>query len=161
MSEAEFQAIFHAHAQEIRNYLFYKCGDLEVAADLMQESFLRLWKNRNKVASEKARSYLYTVGNRLFLDQKRHEKVVQRYLQHQRIQVEIEDPQFLTEMSEYQARIEELLASMPEKWRTVFLMNRVEKITYREIAERIGISVKAVEKRMHKALKHLQEVYPR
>ena len=45
---------------------------------------------------------------------------------------------------------------MPENQRTVFLMSRVDNLKYAEIAEMTGISVKAVEKRMHKALEFLQ-----
>ncbi len=48
------------------------------------------------------------------------------------------------------------LAQLPEKRRTVFLMNRMEQLTYPEIADRLGISAKAVEKRMNLALKDLR-----
>ena len=161
MGEAQYKELFNNHAQELRNYLYFKCRDLAQAQDLMQESFLRLWQNRKNVQVEKALPYLYTVGNRLFLDQKRHEKVVQKFFQQQQVSVEREDPQYLVELEEFRARLEKILDGMPEKWRTVFLMNRIEKITYREIAERLGLSVKAVEKRMHNALKHLQDIYPR
>jgi len=40
-------------------------------------------------------------------------------------------------------------------------MNRIEKLTYREIAERLELSVKAVEKRMHKALLELRKITPK
>lgn len=48
------------------------------------------------------------------------------------------------------------LNGMPEKQRTVFLMSRIENLKYTEIAEKVGISVKAVEKRMTKALEYLR-----
>jgi RNA polymerase sigma-70 factor (ECF subfamily) len=47
--------------------------------------------------------------------------------------------------------------ALPEKQRLVFLLSRIEKMTYKEIAELLDISVKAVEKRMHKALVSLRE----
>jgi RNA polymerase sigma-70 factor (ECF subfamily) len=46
---------------------------------------------------------------------------------------------------------------MPEKSRDVFLMNRIDGLTYADIAGRLQLSVKAVEKRMHKALSFLKE----
>jgi len=161
IGEAQYKELFNKHAQELRNYLYFKCRDLAQAQDLMQESFLRLWQNRSRVKADKALPYLYTVGNRLFLDQKRHEKVVLKFFQQQQVSVDREDPLYLVELEEFRTRLEKILNEMPEKWRTVFLMNRIEKITYREIAQRLGLSIKAVEKRMHNALKHLQEVYPR
>ena len=159
MDEAAYKQLYEENAESLRNYLFYKCGDLAEAKDLMQESFLRLWQNRDRVEKDKALPYLYTIANRLFLDQKRHEKVVLKFQQRQRHSVEHEDPQYLAELKEFQALLEAKLAAMPEKWRTVFLMNRIEKITYREIAVKLGLSTKAVEKRMHNALKYLQDIY--
>ena len=160
MSEEDYKEIFNNAAEELRNYLFFKCRNLSQAQDLMQESFLRLWQNRKKVPTGKALAYLYTVGNRLFLDQKRHEKVVFKFIEQLRASVDREDPHYLAEVQEFRQQLDQILNEMPEKWRTVFLMNRIEKITYREIAERLGLSVKAVEKRMHNALKHMQEIYP-
>jgi len=48
------------------------------------------------------------------------------------------------------------LESMPEKQRTVFLMNRIDELKYKEIADHLGLSVKAIEKRMSQALEHLK-----
>ena len=45
---------------------------------------------------------------------------------------------------------------MPEKQRTVFLMNRIDELKYKEIADQLGLSVKAIEKRMSLALEHLR-----
>jgi RNA polymerase sigma-70 factor (ECF subfamily) len=49
------------------------------------------------------------------------------------------------------------LAALPEKQRTVFLMARMEGLTYKEIAERLNLSVKAIEKRMSLTLAHLRK----
>jgi RNA polymerase sigma-70 factor (ECF subfamily) len=53
---------------------------------------------------------------------------------------------------EFLEKIEKAIADLPEKQKEVFLLSRIEKKKYREIAEILGISVKAVEKRMHLAL---------
>ena len=55
-------------------------------------------------------------------------------------------------------RLENAIAALPDTQRDVFLMNRIEKLTYREIAERLSVSVKAIEKRMSKALKQLSKL---
>ncbi|MEM7654956.1 MAG: sigma-70 family RNA polymerase sigma factor, partial [Bacteroidota bacterium] len=72
-----------------------------------------------------------------------------------------ETPQFAMEEAEFRHKLETAIASLPEKNRVVFLMNRIEKLTYKEIAERLELSVKAVEKRMHKALIQLRALHPR
>ena len=65
-------------------------------------------------------------------------------------------PQFHMEEQEFGEKLNRILAKLPDGSREVFLMNRIEKIKYDEIAERLGISVKAVEKRMSKALSILR-----
>ena len=61
------------------------------------------------------------------------------------------------ESSELEARIREVIASLPEKCREVFELNRFEGLKYGEIAEKLQISVKTVENQMSKALKILRE----
>jgi RNA polymerase sigma-70 factor (ECF subfamily) len=70
--------------------------------------------------------------------------------------VEIETPEFKMEETEFKERLERAIAELVSTQREVFLMNRIDKKKYSEIAEELGISVKAVEKRMGKALKSLR-----
>ena len=61
------------------------------------------------------------------------------------------------ETREFENYLNQVLESIPEHERVVFLMNRIEQLKYKEIAERLNISVKAVEKRMSKALVVIKE----
>jgi len=112
--EKVFQSIFVEQAERLRNFMYYKTGNLQQAEDLMQDAFGKLWENCEKVIVAKAKSFLFTVANNLFLNQVEHRKVVLKF------------------------------------------ENRGKK--YREIAEELAISVKAVEKRMHKALAALRKI---
>ena len=153
-----FKSLFTRYYRLLNHFLYYRCGDEGLAEDLVQEAFLRLWKECSKVPYEKAKSFLFTVANNLFLDHIKHKKVVARFrLQHE-VKLSAETPQFLLEEQEFKERLEQAIAGLPEKNRIVFLLNRIEKMTYREIAELLEISVKAVEKRMHKALVELRKL---
>ena len=68
-----------------------------------------------------------------------------------------QSPQYALEEKEFKEQLENIIASMPEKQRDVFLMNRIDELTYKEIADRLELSVKAVEKRMHGALSFLRD----
>ena len=57
-----------AHARHVRNFLYYKGAKSDEAEDLMQEAFLRLWRECKKVPAEKAKAFLFRVANNLFLD---------------------------------------------------------------------------------------------
>ena len=68
-----------------------------------------------------------------------------------------QDPEFLMEEQEFKKKLEDALTDLPGNQRTTFLLNRIDGKTYAQIAELEGVSVKAIEKRMHQALKSLRE----
>ncbi|MEL6391787.1 MAG: sigma-70 family RNA polymerase sigma factor [Bacteroidota bacterium] len=156
--KSTFQRVFMTHSEELRNFLYYRCGQMQQAEDLVQECFVRLWKNCAKVTIEKAKGFLFTAGNNLFLNEIKHQKVVLQY--HQQVRMpdrDKADPQKLLEYEEFRTHLKEAIEDLQEGQRTVFLMNRSDGKTYKEIAELLGLSVKAVEKRMHGALVHLRK----
>lgn len=155
-----FNETFLRVAPKLRNFLLYRCGDTEQAADLVQEAFLRLWKNCGKVLPEKAAGWLYRVGENLFFKQVERAKVAQKYVwQQEGLTSNVASPQDELEGAEFQQQLEQALAGLPDGAREVFLMNRIDGLKYREIAELLDISQKAVEKRMHRALVTLRELH--
>ena len=157
-SEAVFKELYFKYTRSIRNFLFYKCGDADLAEDLMQEAFLKTWKMCHKIPYEKAKSYLFTVANRLFLDHVKHQRVVQKFQLQIRSPRTADSPLDLLEMKEFKEEIESALSNLPEKNRLVFLLNRIDNFTYAEIADLLNVSVKTVEKRMHFALVELRKL---
>ena len=156
--ESTFESVFLTHSEHLRNFLYYKTGSMQQSEDLLQDAFSKLWENCAKVPVEKAKSYLFTVANNLFLNQVAHQKVVLKFEQRGHSQLTDENPAFLLEQEEFRQRLFAAINALPETQRSVFLMNRIDKMKYREIAETLGISVKAVEKRMHKALMALRKI---
>ena len=156
--EETYQSLFYQLVEGLRQYLFYHCSDSEQAEDLAQEAFIRLWENCRKVAPAKAKAFLYRVGYNLFLEQIKHRKVVLNFQRRQFSGPGPENPEFAYLSKEFEAKLWAAIQSMPEKSREVFLMNRIEGFTYREIAERLDIGVKAVEKRMSIALEVMRGV---
>lgn len=155
-----YQNLFRQHAPALRNYLYYRCGNETQAADWVQEAFLRLWKNCAKVSYGKAKSWLYTVSKNLHFNEIEHQKVVMKFQQQHTDRDESpHDPQTILEGKETLTKVQQAIQALPVKQRTVLLMNRMDGLTYKEIAAVEGVSVKAIEKRMHKALVALRAVY--
>jgi len=152
-----FKTIFNTYSKELKRFLFFKTKDVYLAEDILQDAFIKLWDNCSKVDYEKARSFLYKVATNLFLNIKKHEKVVQKHQSSFVKESNNESPEFIMLTKEFLEKIDHTIASLPEKQREVFLLSRIEKKKYKEIAEMLNISVKAVEKRMHKALLVLKE----
>ncbi|WP_424961031.1 RNA polymerase sigma factor [Ekhidna sp.] len=155
--EAQFDAFYSDHARSLRNFIYYKFGDADQSDDVVQESFIRLWKNCAKVTMETAKGFLYKVAINLSTSFKRSEKVRLNYKEQVvRLETNQESPEYVMLEKEFMDKLTEAIASLPHRQREVFLMNRVEKKTYKEIAELSGVSVKAIEKSMHKALLKLR-----
>jgi len=154
--ESIFSRIYQKWGQALFNFIRYKTKDIDQANDLVQEAFITLWDHCAEVSPEKAKSYLYTVANRKFLNQVAHLKVVQRHQSETSTGIHQESPEFLLEHQEFENKLQRAIDSLPEGQKTAFLMNRIEQMTYAEIAVALEISVKAVEKRMHLALKTLR-----
>ncbi|MBR9855924.1 MAG: sigma-70 family RNA polymerase sigma factor [Algicola sp.] len=152
-----FSEIFKKHSKTVFNFIFYKFGNEEKAHDAVQEAFVKLWQNCSKVSPDKAKSYVYTVANNLYLNVIKAEKVRLKHADSLVNDRTNESPEFLMEEKEYKEKLDNALNALPDNQRTTFLLNRVDGKKYAEIAEMESVSVKAIEKRMHLALKSLRE----
>lgn len=94
----------------------------------------------------------------MFLSHLRREKIANDYLKEIKFNFKKENIDNPLEYDELLQSYEIALAKLPEKQRVVFLMNRMEGLTYKEISERLQIGVKAVEKRMSSALSKLRSM---
>ncbi len=156
-NEKLFSDIFQKYSKELHNFLFYKYGEQVHPKDQVQEAFIKLWDNCEKVSIQKARSFLYTVVNNMSLNQLKHNQVKFKFQQIEHTDKTNETPEFLLEEKEYQKKYEKALSGLTQPQRVAFLMNRVEGKKHKEIAELLGISRKAVEKRIYGALERLRK----
>jgi len=157
--ESVFKSVFESHFKIIRNYLVYKFKDLDAAEDMAQNAFVILWENCKTLQPAQAKSFLFTTATRLSLNLIKHQKVVSNFeLQSNPRKSTTESPEFLLEENELKTQLERSISQLPDKQREVFLMNRFDQMSYSEIANILGLSVKAVEKRMHLALQTLRNV---
>lgn len=154
--EKNYNELFHSYYESATKHLYYKCGDLQEAEDIVQNVFIKLWRLCDTVNFSKAKAYIYTACNNLFLNTVAHKKVV---LKHQKTitnTIDHESPDFLIEVEEFRVELKKAINKLSEKEREVFLLSRLEKKTYKEIAEMTGLTVKAIERRMSIALKALR-----
>src|SRR5690606_8915279 len=100
---------------------------------------------------------LYTVCNNTFLNEIAHQKVVLKYAEKTFPDINEQSPQYILEEKEFDTRLQNAIANLTEAQRTAFLLNRIDGKKYWEIAEILGISIKAVEKRIGLALSALRK----
>jgi RNA polymerase sigma-70 factor (family 1) len=155
---AKFRSIYDQYYESIRSFAYYKTSDIDLADDIVQEVFLKLWTNLKNVKDETVKALLYTISSNTIKNHFKHQKVVYNFQKQDQASDSdtTDEADSLLRQEELNRKLQDALAEIPEKSRDVFLMNRIEGLTYADIAERLGLSVKAIEKRMSEALSVLR-----
>ena len=156
LDKTEFKVIFDKHFDELRRYIYYRCGDEETASDLAQEVFMRVWEKRSQLEMDYIKPLLYKMAGDCVVSDYRKRSVQAGFVQNMRIESEYLSPQDELQFEELKQQYEKALQHLTESQRTAFLMSRNDELKYQEIAERLQISVKAVEKRITETLRVLR-----
>lgn len=157
MTEKGFKILFDAHFEDIRRYLYFRSGDAVLSTDIAQDTFLRVWEKQMELEPGRDVALLYKIAGDLFISHMRRERLSKNIQHELKLDLQGDDPEHRFHYKELKERYQKVLMRLPEKQRVVFMMSRMEQLSYREISERLAISVKAVEKRMNGALRHLRK----
>lgn len=152
------EAIYLNHQSELQFHLTRIVDCPEIAADLVQESFIIFFREAQKQTIDHPRGFLFRIAKNLAYDYIKHRKVTANYQQttEQTLPPSGEFPsaEALVSVDERLATITRILDELPMRTREIFVLNRVYGMTYAETAKELGISDSAVEKHMAKALLH-------
>jgi RNA polymerase sigma-70 factor (ECF subfamily) len=155
--EAVFNELFLKYAKDLHNFLYYKFGEGLNPGDVVQEAFIKLWANCASVNFEKAKSFLFTVANNHMLNEISKNKTASKFSEIKPKNYTIETPAFVLEEEEYMQLLQNAINALSTDLRVTFLLNRIDGKKHQEIADMLGISRKAVEKRIYKALALIRE----
>lgn len=157
IDKAGFIEVFHSMYAPVKNFIYYKTGDIKVAEDIAQDVFVKLWEKKEDIRTESVKSLLYTIAGNLCKNRFEHQRVILEFSKNLQPGYDSASPEFEMELKEFSRKLENAIGGLKEKERVVFLMNRIDGLTYNEIASNLGLSVKAIEKRMKKALDELKQ----
>lgn len=153
----EFIRLFNMHYKPVRNFVYYKTGDSGEADDIAQDTFSKIWEKRETIKTETVKQLAFTIASNLCKNRFEHKKIVLEFTGKYQTPGNAESPEYELEMNQFGEKLKIAINSLGEKNRTVFLMNRIDGLTYNEIADNLGLSVKAIEKRMKNALDELKK----
>lgn len=154
-----FEEVFKTYYKPLTRFALQYVNDQDEAENIVQEIMYRFWDKRENLDPQKnLKSYLYTAVKNQALSYLRHQKVKQHYSQNKiSISIDLNTPDQIYQGKELESVIQKSIVKLPDKCRQIFCMNRFENLTYKEIASIQGVSVKAVEKQMTRAIKLLRK----
>ena len=156
MTAKDFKMIYDAHFDDLRRYLIYRSGDQDLSKDIAQNVFMKVWTKKIEIASGNIKSLLFKMATDEFISHIRKKKVEKEYTESIDLKL-IREPDNNDDLLEKKVLFQKALNQLPEKQKTAFLMNKMQGLTYKEIAEILNLSQKAIEKRIGLALKALKQ----
>ncbi|MCW3463945.1 RNA polymerase sigma factor [Chitinophaga nivalis] len=151
--------LYEKYCPLVYRFLYPYCHDQQLAEEIAQDAFVRLWDKRSKVnPALNCRNLLFTIARNLLTDHMRSVK------NQPRLSGEVTfDTEPATETTYQSIILADLhkqtaaaIAQLPARSREVYTLSRQHHLTHKEIAYSLNISVKAVEKHLSIALKHLR-----
>ncbi|MCB1049260.1 MAG: RNA polymerase sigma-70 factor [Acidobacteria bacterium] len=153
--EAAFAVLYQRYAQALFSFLWRKSGRDDLAEELVQECFTKVWRNRSNLQpTQSVRGYLYQTARNLLIDFLRRKE---------------NENQSLDETGDLEGSashewqviqnkdIQDALKQLPPMQFKVFVLSRFDGLSYQEIADYFEISIKTVEGHMSRALRKLRD----
>ncbi len=157
--------LFRREASRLTRYVARRVGCREEALDLVQDAFSRFLRLRRAHPERVSRpeAYLQRVTRNLLSDytKRRRRRGAQLHVEVDEATLSSHDQLRLLETRDMLRRLEAAMLKLKPKTREIFMAHRLDGLSYNEIAERTGLSVKGVEKQMSKAIAHLDRLLDR
>lgn len=152
-----FLIVYDLYFSSLCRYLKLFSKDEQTIEDIVQDVFIKLWEQRDLVEIEYVKTYIFHMARNKILnklrDQNNRNKLLEKWL--------LESERFeKTEESfnEINSKVKQAIDQLPPKCKEVFLLNRRDNLTYKQISEKLEISVKTVENQLVIAMKKLREI---
>lgn len=159
-TQSELTVWVSRHGPALRSYFARRVSEVE-AEDLIQEVFLKLHAMRRDTPIENVDRFIFKVARNILIS--RHRYLKARHASAHSPLTEANDPvdaispeRIAIGVDEYERAVRAIL-ELPPRARAAFQLHRFEKMTYQEIAERMGISRESVKELIHRALVRLAE----
>ena len=155
-----FEYIYKTYYKSLLNYASRILKDVEASKDAVQQAYYRLWENRSMLTiTISPQAYLYRAVYNNCINSITRKDIIRKYEEEQLKElyfstiIQTPEAEMLLERSE----IEKAIMISVEKCQEIFILSKMEGLKNKEIAERLGISLKTVESQMTIAIKRLRK----
>lgn len=155
--------LFRSEASGLARYIRRRIGRPDEVQDLVQEVFARLAAASSSILADRPQAYMQRIARNLVIDRFRRNAIRQR-ARHVPVEEALcvstaPQQEWAIEAADVEQRYRAVLETLPLKTRRLFLLNRLEKKSYADLAKAEGISVKAVEYHISRALTQLHRAF--
>jgi len=164
--EKALETLFYRTFPRLFDFASKITKDEAIAEDILQDAFIRLWEKKDQIENNNIEAYLFRLVRNQCLDYIKFAKVVSKreaelgtiskYEELYRIDF-IRDEPYLLIREELKREIEKTIDSLPSKCKEVFLLSRIDGLKNREIAEKLQINIKNVERHLARATRTFRE----
>ncbi|MBN4081427.1 RNA polymerase sigma-70 factor [Caldithrix abyssi] len=156
-----FRKIFLQYHGPLFRFTVSRIQDADIANDIVQESFVRVWKNRQSIKPKNPFfTYLATIASNQCNDHFRHQAVRQKHENQieDTLYTTVGNPEKYAEIAFLHEKILDAIHNyLPEKCRNIFILSRLEGMSPTEISETLNLSKRTVENQLYRGLKILRE----
>ncbi len=158
--EVAFEAIYRKYSLRLFGFILRLVKDRDVAEDLLQEMFIKVWQNRSGIDLEKSyHTYLFTIAKHLVYNYIRRTSLkvqVAAYITSQSSELysHVEEQLYFREFNE---ALQQAIDSLPPRRRDVYIRCKVTGMSYQQAADELGCSVAAVNAHIVKATKTIKD----
>jgi len=156
-----YELMFSIYFARLNDFAKHVVKDDTISQDIVLEVFLKVWEKRSKIESLNLEAFLFRLVRNSCIDYIKHIKVVNNRMHEIEISTKYEElyridfvgnePYILIEQ-ELKYKIEKTVQSLPDRCREVFILSRIDGLKNKEIAEKLNINIKNVERHLNRAL---------
>ena len=164
LSNIEIAALVQAYDEELRRVMTRRCGCIDTAADIVQETYQRMLSGNLWQQAENPRALLHRIAANLAVDYERRAAVRNRHVTSENIatdwvaEIDSRQPDAVLANQQRLQQLSVAIEALPPKCRTVFMLRKFDGLSHAEIAERLAISRNMVEKHLRHALTVLHQL---
>jgi RNA polymerase sigma-70 factor (ECF subfamily) len=155
-----FDVLYNKYCKRVYKFGYSILKSQEESENLMQDVFLSLWENRQKVKKDSSiKSYVFTITYNSAVSIIRKKAKESEFVEYLKSLQEISEEPVNVELeyNELADKLDEIIKGLPQRQKEVYLLHRIEGLKYSEIAKRLNISVNTIENHMSRALKTIRE----
>lgn len=156
--EGAFEALVRPHVDVVHGFLVRMTGQQDDAKDILQETLVKVWKALDSYEHDgRFRAWMFAIARNAALDRMRAEHDTRRIDTLSSVSDDGVSPAEQAEQREFAGDLESALEKLPEARRSVFVMRQESGLTFREIADTMGIPLGTALSHMHHAVRALRE----